>query len=91
MRATGPMNTPPSVTAGRISESIPSSVQIGPARPVKGSHCHWKPTNQISTSPRKKTGTDTPATEIAMIVRSIRRKSPASWGRWSVLRRSIRR
>ena len=70
MRATGPTNTAPKVTAGRTMLSKPAGVQIGPLRPWKGSR-PAPPTYWISSSPTQNTGTDTPITDSAMMARSI--------------------
>ena len=50
--------------------SSPSALHSGPPRPVKGSSWYWNPTTQISSRPRKNTGSETPATLTAMMMRS---------------------
>ena len=58
--------------AGRIRLGNPPS-HIGPVRPVNGNSAHLKPTYWIRIRPIKNTGMETPATEQAMMMRSVMR------------------
>ena len=73
MRATEPTNTPPRVSAGIATAARPSQLHSGPPRPVKGSNCQRKPTNQINTRASMNTGVAPPATLNAVTKRSSTR------------------
>ena len=64
------MNTMPSDSAGSAMWRSPSSVQTGPSRPTKGSQRKVRPNSWISSRQMKNTGSDTPATDNAMMARS---------------------
>ena len=70
IRATGPTKIRPSDSAGSTRWRSPSTVQTGPPRPRKGRIGQRTPSHWIDSSAMKKIGSDTPATESAMIARS---------------------